>query len=103
MNVCSAITVKMCIALCFSNVSHDNTCLLHKKRGSVDIQVAIVATSWARYEQVREWLAYHRTVGVSHFYLFIDTDAGHLIEEVRHSGSMPIILNLSEYCSKGSL
>lgn len=36
------------------------------------LQIAFVSTTAEGYKQTRQWVNYHRTIGVTHFYLFVD-------------------------------
>lgn len=36
------------------------------------LQIAFVSTTAEGYKQTRQWVNYHRVIGVTHFYLFVD-------------------------------
>lgn len=35
-------------------------------------QIAFVSTTAEGYKQTKQWVSYHRVIGVTHFYLFVD-------------------------------
>ena len=38
----------------------------------LDLQIAFVSTTAEGYKQTKQWVNYHRVIGVTHFYLFVD-------------------------------
>lgn len=41
----------------------------------IAVQIAFVSTTSEGYPQTRKWVNYHRVIGVTHFYLFVDGQA----------------------------
>ena len=39
------------------------------------LQIGFVSTTAEGYKQTKQWVNYHRVIGVTHFYLFVDGQA----------------------------
>jgi hypothetical protein len=62
----------------FAHEGHTYHCTLRIKANSdgiVNLQIAFTVTTAESVSQIRIWLAYHRALGVSLFYLFVDGQA----------------------------
>ena len=52
------------------------------------MQLAFVTTTSESFKQIKLWIDYHKSIGVNHFYLFVDGQVRHAYGFVLHS-SLP--------------
>ena len=42
------------------------------KMNRLAVQLAFVTTTSESFKQIKLWIDYHKSIGVNHFYLFVD-------------------------------